>query len=494
MSTTTKPSEMPGKAGKIPLISKLSRLPKKGVWVAVIIVLVLAAGGGGYAYYQSTQTVSESGSENALQTATATRGDLVIYASGTGTLVSENETDLAFSTAGEVTQVLVKVGDKVEAGTLLAQVDDTDAQAAYLEANRTYLELTSPYAIATTLQTIADATLDVSDAWNTLAYVISPEALRAEEKLAEAESAEAEAEAKVKESPNDAEAKKALENAKSDLKIAQTALKDAQWRYENFYLQKYFSDGKDLNAPSEGEVLAARADLELAKATLQEAQYLYTALTGGEVPEDATGSDLAELEQARLDMETAQSDLDGTRLVAPISGTIMSIDISIGDSVGNESAVMTIADLNQPYLEVYLDESDWASVMVGYETEVIFDILPDKTYSGVVKQVDPGLYSSNNTSVVRILVQLTGIDADDFKLPLGTTASVDVIGGRAEDAVLIPIEALRKAGDQYAVFVMENGKPRLRVVEVGIQDLLYAEVISGIEAGETVTTGIVETQ
>jgi hypothetical protein len=60
---------------------------------------------------------------------------------------------------------------------------------------------------------------------------------------------------------------------------------------------------------------------------------------------------------------------------------------------------------------------------------------------------------------------------------------------------LIPIEALHEAGDKYAVFVIvENGKPVLHVVEIGIQDLLYAEVISGVEAGDTVTTGIVETQ
>jgi HlyD family secretion protein len=147
---------------------------------------------------------------------------------------------------------------------------------------------------------------------------------------------------------------------------------------------------------------------------------------------NATGSGLTELEQARLDLEAAQADLDGTRLVSPISGTVMSIDIAIGDSVSSGSVVMTIADLSQPYLEVYLDESDWASVVVGYETEVTFDILPDRTYSGVVTQVDPGLYSSNNTSVVRALVQLTAIDAENFNLPLGTTASVDVIGGRAE--------------------------------------------------------------
>ncbi len=477
MSTTTKPNQAP-KGNSF--LNILSKLPKKAIWATAIVILLLAAAGGGYAYYQSTQTAAETTSESEMQTAVATRGDLVIYASGTGTLISSNETDLAFSTAGEVTVVLAKVGDKVEAGTLLAQVDETDAQTAYTQANRTYLELTSPSAIATAQQTIADAITSVSDAWSTLAYLISPEVLRAEEKVSEAQ-------AVANASPTDEKAKKSLDTANSELKTAQA-------QYVSYYIPKYFSDGVDLNAPSEGEILAARAELELAKATLQEAEYLYAALTGGEVPDHATGSGLTELEQARLDLESAQADLDGTRLIAPISGTVMSIDISVGDSVSSGTSVVTIADLSQPYLEVYLDESDWSSVVVGYETEVIFDILPDRTYNGVVTQVDPGLYSSNNTSVVRALVQLTAIDAENFNLPLGTTASVDVIGGRAEDAVLIPIEALHQAGDQYAVFVMENDKPRLRVVEIGIQDLLYAEVISGIEAGETVTTGIVETQ
>ena len=57
------------------------------------------------------------------------------------------------------------------------------------------------------------------------------------------------------------------------------------------------------------------------------------------------------------------------------------------------------------------------------------------------------------------------------------------------------MEALRELSpDEYAVFVMENGEPVLRFVEVGIMDFSYAEIISGLEQGETVTTGIVETQ
>jgi multidrug efflux pump subunit AcrA (membrane-fusion protein) len=74
-------------------------------------------------------------------------------------------------------------------------------------------------------------------------------------------------------------------------------------------------------------------------------------------------------------------------------------------------------------------------------------------------------------------------------------ASVDIIGGRAENAVLVPVEALRELGpEEYAVFVVEDGEPTLRIVEVGLIDFVSAEIISGLDAGEIVTTGIVETE
>jgi len=57
------------------------------------------------------------------------------------------------------------------------------------------------------------------------------------------------------------------------------------------------------------------------------------------------------------------------------------------------------------------------------------------------------------------------------------------------------VEAVRELSpDEYGVFVVEDDEPRLRVVEVGLMDFTSAEIISGLEAGEIVTTGIVETQ
>ncbi|MFZ5818343.1 MAG: efflux RND transporter periplasmic adaptor subunit [Chloroflexota bacterium] len=489
--------KMPAFLSKVKKPAILSRLSKRAIWI--LAATIMLTGGGGFAYYRLTYLPGQASDEPALQTAVVRQGDLVIYASGTGTLIAANEVDLGFETSGQVTGVLVEVGQKVEAGDLLAQVDDSDAQIAYTQAKRDLAELTSPAVIAVAQQSIATAEMDLGDATSTLGYLISPVVLRRETELKEAEQALAEAQAAVEASPSDEAAQEALETAQAALERAEANMASAQNYYENTYLPDHFTrwDGvtgkKYVAEPSEAEVLSARAAVAVAQAALEEAQYYYTALTGGEAPEEATGSSLQALEEARLALESAQADLDGTRLVAPISGTIMSIDTSVGDTVSS-SAVMTLADLSQPTLEVFLDESDWPNIRVGYETEVIFDILPERTFDGTVMQVDPGLYTESNSSVVRALVELVNIDEQAFNLPLGTSASVDVIGGRAENALLVPVEALRQAGEQYTVFVMEDGSPRLRVVEVGIQDLLYAEIKSGLKAGDVITTGITETE
>lgn len=486
------------------LFSGLKRSTK--VILALIVILVLA-GAGGYAYYAKVYLPSQTTTTTAsLQTATVKQGDLVIYASGTGTLVASDEVDLAFKTGGQVTEIAVEVGDKVSAGDILAKVDDTDAQIAYTQARRSLSELTSVSAIANTQTTIATATSDLQDAQSHLMYVISPAVYNAEILVAEKEQAVKDTQAALDANPSSTEAQAKLKTAQDELQKANDKLGRAQYNYTESYVPAYFTVSectgmgrsqkcKDITyTPTELSILEARADVTTAQATLTEAQYLYNMLTGVDVPEDATGSGLTEIENAKMALESAQENLDGTTLVTPISGTVMSIDTRVGDTVGSGITVITVADLDQPYLEIYLDESDWTNISVGYEVDVTFDILPERTFTGEVTSVDPGLYSSGNTSVVRAVVKIDNV-SDSFKLPLGTSASVDVIGGRAENAVLIPIEALHETDPgEYTVFVVENGKPRLKVIEVGIQDLLYAEVKSGLNPGDVVTTGITETQ
>jgi HlyD family secretion protein len=264
------------------------------------------------------------------------------------------------------------------------------------------------------------------------------------------------------------------------LYAATQAYNTAQYYY-SLYSQK----------PTERQVNQAQASLDLANATLTNAKNYLAALTGGEVPEDATGSSLATLRQAQRTVQIAQENLDATKLYAPISGVVMTLDAKVGDSVSG--TIMTIDDLSQADIQFYMDASDWTNVKVGYVVSVSFDSLPNQTFSGKVTEVMPGLVSTQGSTMIEGIAQLDDSVAD-IGLPVGVDAGIDVISGQAKNAVLVPVEALHELPDgSYTVFIMKNGTPTLTVVEVGLQSDTFAEIASGVAVGDVVTTGIVET-
>ncbi len=347
---------------------------------------------------------------------------------------------------------------------------------------------------------------EVIDKRNTLAYQISPTVYNWEVSVAEFQDELLLAQTEAEENPSD-EADAKVADLEQKLDYAEKSVASAWYSYQEYYVPDNFTilqlvEGtrnqyeESIAAPSEADINIARADYAAAQVQVIEIQYYLDALNGVEIPADATGSMLATLENAQLDLLSAQDNLDATRLYAPISGTVMSIDANLGDTVGTSaSEIMTIADTSEAYLEIFLDETDWGMIAVDYPVDVTFDVLPDKTFTGHVVQVDPALYTEQNTSVVRGIVRLDDASFDGSKLPVGSAAAIEVIGGRAEEAILVPVEALREASPgQYTVFVMVDGEPKLRVVEVGLQDLFYAEVVSGLKVGDMVTTGVVETK
>jgi len=352
-------------------------------------------------------------------------------------------------------------------------------------------ELTSPAAIALVEKDLAIAEQAVISTRDTLVYQISPTVFYWESEVAELQDMLLNAQ--------DETAEKIAEIEK-DLEYAERNLRGAGFEYVDNYVPDTFTiaatrqDPEYLAAPSEANIIEARAEYAFAQANLVEITNYLAAISGEDIAEDATGSQLSLFEQAQLDLISAQDGLDATRLYAPISGTVMNFDAQVGDSVGT-SAIVTIADTSESYLEIFLDETDWGMISVGYPVEVIFDVLSEKTFEGEVVQVDPALYTEQNSSLVRGLVRLDDASFSGSKLPVGSAAAVEVIGGRAEEAILVPVEALREASPgQFTVFVMIDDEPKLRVVEVGLQDLFYAEVISGLEPGDVVTTGIAETE
>ena len=88
-------------------------------WFLVGIIVLAIAGGAAFYYTSSTQA-STTTEETPVQTATAFRGDIVLYANGTGTLAPANEVTFGFGVSGQITELNVRIGDTVEAGKLVS--------------------------------------------------------------------------------------------------------------------------------------------------------------------------------------------------------------------------------------------------------------------------------------------------------------------------------------------------------------------------------------
>jgi HlyD family secretion protein len=167
-----------------------------------------------------------------------------------------------------------------------------------------------------------------------------------------------------------------------------------------------------LAGPSEEQKAAAETAVQQALLNLQQAHLNREAHELG-------------LAQAELTLAVAQDSLAGTTIIAPMDGTIMSINGHLGGQVGT-APFIKLADLSQPTLEIFLDETNLDKVGIGSKVEVVFSALPTERLSGTVVQVDPQLIDSGGLSFVRALVQLDS--HHDQTLPAGLNAAFNVAG------------------------------------------------------------------
>jgi multidrug efflux pump subunit AcrA (membrane-fusion protein) len=478
----------------------LLKHPQKRWRVILPSLAILAIAGGALYYYETAYLPSQRSAQPTLQTTVARRGDIILSASGTGTLQAANQIDLGFKSGGKLTRLDVKVGDQIQEGQLLAELDNTSQQIQYEQAKQNLESLTSVSAIGAAQQSLATATQNLQYAELQVAYLVSPDVYYWENEITKDEQVVKDAQAAAEAAPSNKDAQDKLKKAKDLVGFAEYKLKNVQKNYhdyvlDNFTVNQFNHQTNQMEtfvmAPTAAEILKARQDVTIAQGTLNDAQNLYAALTGGDVPPDASGSGIQTLQQAKLDLQTAQDNLQATQLFAPFSGTVVSVSAQLGDTLGT-TAIISIADLSKLYLQTYVDESDYDKFKVGNSANIVFDALPDQTLTGKVVQVSPALDTSSGSSVVSGLVELDPTTAD---LLIGMGASVEVIAAQTQNAVLIPLAALHAySPGKYAVFVMRNGKLTVQFVEVGLQDLVNAEIKSGLQPGDIVSTGLLGTK
>jgi multidrug efflux pump subunit AcrA (membrane-fusion protein) len=349
---------------------------------------------------------------------------------GVGTLVPAAQMDLSFGTPGTVVELPVEVGQVVQVGDLLARVN-ADALIAQDEISVTQAQISLDVAEqaldnllnwevdadqlaqleanVTAAQAAYNAALGQEAASGNSAAISSISVDQAERQLAEAQAAYNTAHDPGREwelAYGDALLNE-REAAASVLQYAQENLQIAQLNYN----AAVSSSGSSGSANAQSTLLSAEQALAVALA----------GPTAGEIAAAETA-----VSQAQLNLQQAQlqqaANLAGVTLVAPIDGTILSVNGHLGGQAGI-APFITIADLSQPTLEAFLDETNLDKFGIGSSVDVVFSALPAEQFNGRITQIDPQLVTTGNVlNSVRVLVQLD----TDQSLPAGLTAAVNL--------------------------------------------------------------------
>lgn len=510
-------------------------LRKPLFWAILLIVLVLGGGAAGY-YYNvrglKTYVDELSGVQTAatqtetVATAPVTTGDLVIRVDGVGNLLASKELKLGFGTSGVVKSVGVKPGDQVEVGTVLATLDDTTARydvvqagVALRQAQLQLAKLTQPTAanIANAKATLASAQADLTKLTQPSASQIAA----AQNNLVSAQQAYGVLVGAV--DPNKQTSLQAgLKTAEVALAQAQSAYNKIAWRgdvgatTESANLQSatiaYEKAKADYNLSAEGAtadaVSAARAKIsseqdalnqlmhpdanavEAAKAKVASAQAQLDDLMAGGAPQDVELAQLS-VQQAQDSLRSKMMDLANTVITSPITGTVTTVDVTIGQQASTGSAITVD---QTPQVRFWIDETDAGKVVVGNTVNVTFGAYDNLTFTGKVVRIDPALVTVNGSNTVQVWASVDE-SQHPVNLLFNMSADVEVVSGEARNALLVPVQALRQlAPDQFAVFVKPaTGDLEMRPVKVGLRDAINAQIISGVNEGEQVSIGSART-
>ena len=255
-------------------------------------------------------------------------------------------------------------------------------------------------------------------------------------------------------------------------------------------------DGKDYEATR----AQAQYKVTNTRSKYNRAEYLYS--IGAKSQED--------LEDAQYNYDTAESslsktesDLNETIISAPMDGIVVGEPKTAGTMAvqgnSNPTVIMTIADLSKKQILAKVDETDIGNVKVGQQATFTVDTYTGKTFTAKVSKISQTdvsnswntnssstSSSSNSNSVIYYYVVLDVDDPENLLLP-AMTARVEIITAEKDDALAVPIAALKTDSQgSYVVVDLGRGQTENRYVETGIYSDEYVEIVSGLSDGDSI--------
>jgi len=172
------------------------------------------------------------------------------------------------------------------------------------------------------------------------------------------------------------------------------------------------------------------------------------------------------------------------RIYAQHDGILAKLSVRDGMYVTPQLEVMSLAELSSVWLlaEIFESQADW--VRVGQPADVRLSYVPGRVWEGEVEYVYPSLNPKTRTLKARL-----HFDNQDEALKPNMFADVTIYGGARKDVIVIPREALIRTGtEERVILALGQGRYQPRIVVAGIESGDWVEIISGLEAGETVVT------
>lgn len=245
-----------------------------------------------------------------------------------------------------------------------------------------------------------------------------------------------------------------------------------------------------------------RAKLELAKAERDHKRatdLLAANLISQELYDDAkTTFELARnsLERSQRDLAILEERLTKTVVRAPFDCTVLTRPISVGQAVSGSGGfnsgteVLSIADLNSMVINAHVNQADVPRLRVDQQVQVSVEAVAGLQVTGVVERIAPQATIKNNIKgfAARILLK----DVDQRVRP-GMTANVRIPVASAENVFAVPLAAVfteknpETSQMERFVYVERGTAFEKRTVQIGVSDFFFAEVQSGLSAGDVVS-------
>lgn len=457
----------------LPIPSRAGWLTGTRIWfIGLGLVAVLLAG------LIARDTVFAQPAAASIRTATADRGTVTSVVSGTGSLAPAGRMNVNFKVAGTLTEVDVKVGDKVLTGQVLARLDSTTQQANLAQAQASLAS--------------AQASLQAAQSPLTAAQLV-----QLQHQLSAVQQNYNDTVASVN-AQNQADATTvANDQAKvnADCPNGPTCSQDqAQLSNDRTKQNMDAISGQGRINSASQQITSARDNL-----TVQ-----------SQVKPNQVSSAQAQIASAQAQVQAAQLALNETTLTAPTSGVVVSINGVPGEAVagggsgataqapgslapqpssssstaGSASSGFMVIDDNSSLVAVLpFAETDAAKLAVNQPVALTFDAFSGLTISGHVLSVSPSATVVSN--VVDYYVTFV-LNRTDPRLREGMTVNAAVTVAEADSAVRVPNAAVRTQNGTTMVTVLSNGQQVPTEVVTGIVGDTYTEIKAGLNEGDRV--------